>query len=60
VYGYRHWRDHRDDGCLIVMVSGAKLCGDDARAWCDATDRARRGNPAAGDGQRVCDRLRDG
>jgi hypothetical protein len=35
VYSYRHWREHRDDGCLIVVVSGEKLCGDDARAWCD-------------------------
>jgi len=27
--------------CIILAVGGNKLCGDDAKAWCDSTDGVR-------------------
>lgn len=33
--------DPKPQACVIVFMSGQKLCGDDARTWCDMTDAAR-------------------
>lgn len=61
------------DDCIIVSASGNKLCGDDARAWCDSTDGLRRagsdlatdpdyGDPnlaaSVSDSQAACDAVR--
>jgi FtsH-binding integral membrane protein len=45
------------DRCVVTALGGNKLCGDDARAWCDSTDALRA---AANDArsQQVCDDLR--
>jgi len=29
------------DQCVILANGGNKLCGDDAKAWCDSTDSLR-------------------
>jgi hypothetical protein len=47
----------------IILVSGNKLCGDDARAWCAATDDLRTPDPTLGykgdpESQKVCDSIR--
>jgi hypothetical protein len=45
------------DRCVITAVGGSKLCGSDARAWCDSTD-ALRGLAGDTRSQAVCDELR--
>lgn len=45
------------DRCVVTALGGSKLCGGDARAWCDSTDALRAiSNDAKS--QRVCDDLR--
>lgn len=41
----------------VITATGNKLCGDDAKAWCDLTDRLRR---VSGDlkSQAICDDIR--
>jgi hypothetical protein len=46
-----------------ILVSGNKVCGADAEAWCDTTDEFRAGDPALGiepdtKSQAVCDDIR--
>ena len=51
-----------DADCIILVNGGNKLCGDDAKAWCDSTDSLRSaasglgGN--TGDSQNACDAMR--
>lgn len=45
------------DKCAVLTLGGNKLCGDDARAWCDSTD-SLRALVADTESQRVCDDLR--
>lgn len=58
-----------EDGgaCIVLANGGNKLCGGDARAWCDSTDAIRGASGDTGDlgldatvdeSQRVCDDLR--
>lgn len=51
------------EDCIILANGGNKLCGQDAKAWCDSTDALRQGDPALGipsdtRSQAVCDSLR--
>lgn len=41
----------------LVTVSGNKLCGEDAKAWCNATDDLRTAD-ADTQSQAVCDEIR--
>lgn len=43
--------------CIVTALGGEKLCGDDAKAWCDATD-SLRAESADAESQRICDELR--
>jgi hypothetical protein len=43
--------------CIVTALGGQKLCGDDAKAWCDATDSLRVDSDAT-EAQRVCDDIR--
>lgn len=54
--------------CIITTASAQKLCGDDARAWCDATDADRAVASDTGDAlndlnvqraQDACDLIRE-
>lgn len=56
---YRDADGARDAGC-ILLISGNKLCGEDAVAWCDGTDQLRSDVAGAEAGQETCDRLRSG
>lgn len=50
--------------CVVTAMGGNKLCGDDARAWCDSTDSIRsevRGlgdDATIDDSQATCDEIR--
>lgn len=56
--------------CIVLVLGGNKLCGEDARAWCDATDSIREAsrNPFLSDpsttdidiesSQAMCDAIR--
>jgi hypothetical protein len=59
-YGYLHWQQQRNASCIVLVASGNRLCGDDARAWCTATDELRRSDPSQRASQRACDRIRAG
>lgn len=48
--------------CIILANGGNKLCGEDAKAWCDSTEEFRQGDPEFGiepdtESQKVCDGL---
>jgi hypothetical protein len=48
--------------CIILANGGNKLCGDDAKAWCESTREFRQGDPTLGiegdsESQAVCDSL---
>jgi hypothetical protein len=43
--------------CIVTALGGQKLCGDDAKAWCNATDELRVDSDSA-EAQRVCDDIR--
>ena len=51
-----------EEDCIILAVGGNKLCGDDAKAWCDSTDSLRsaagRFGGDTGDSQATCDTIR--
>lgn len=58
--------------CIVLANGGNKLCGDEARAWCDSTDAIRHAGQDYTDGdssttelsaavdesQSICDRIR--
>jgi hypothetical protein len=45
--------------CIVTALGGQKLCGDDAKAWCDATDSFRDpSDPDSADAQAICDDIR--
>jgi hypothetical protein len=45
--------------CVVTALGGQKLCGDDAKAWCDATDSLRDpSDPDSAESQRLCDDIR--
>jgi hypothetical protein len=45
--------------CIVTAVGGSTLCGDEAKAWCDSTDRFRRLAPSvSSDSQATCDEIR--
>lgn len=52
------------EDCVILAMGGNKLCGDDARAWCDSTDSIRDTASEFGGGsdvassQSACDTIR--
>lgn len=47
------------DECVVVTLGGNKLCGDDAKAWCDSTDSLRELDAAgSAESQAVCDSIR--
>ena len=49
-----------DTGPCIVTATAGKLCGDDARDWCDVSDPLRGLDPVASDeSQAVCDGIRE-
>lgn len=48
--------------CIVLAMGGNKLCGEDAKAWCRATDGLRSGEPSLGieadsESQAICDGL---
>ena len=48
--------------CIILTNGGNKLCGEDAKAWCEGTEEFRQGDPVLGleadtESQAVCDGL---
>lgn len=50
------------EDCIILAMGGNKLCGEDARAWCDSTTELREGDEEFGiepdyETQQVCDGL---
>jgi hypothetical protein len=53
-----------NEDCIILANGGNKLCGDDARAWCDTTDSIRSAadglsdDPTIDDSQAACDTIR--
>lgn len=52
--------NHVGETCAVTAL-GQKLCGNELRAWCDATDSIRQlapDNPTVADSQRNCDTLR--
>ena len=47
--------------CIVTALGGNKLCGADARAWCDSTDEIRAMNstdPTVSKTQDLCDSMR--
>lgn len=45
--------------CIVTALGGQKLCGDDAKAWCNATDNLRaQGGADAAESQALCDDIR--
>lgn len=54
---FTHSGPFHQEKCVITALGGNKLCGDEARAWCDSTDALR---DLSGDAssQAVCDELR--
>lgn len=45
--------------CIILANGGNKLCGEDAKAWCQTTEKLREGDAALGieadtESQAVC------
>lgn len=47
-----------EEPCIVTATAG-KLCGDDARTWCDVSDPLRSLDPAAStESQGVCDEIR--
>lgn len=50
--------DSASERCIITATAG-KLCGDDARKWCDVSDPARSLDPvASSESQGICDDIR--
>jgi hypothetical protein len=48
-----------DAPCVITAIGGNKLCGDDAKAWCDSTDQLRAMDPTqSASSQAACDSIR--
>jgi hypothetical protein len=48
--------------CVVLAMGGNKLCGEEAKAWCRATDDLRAGDPTLGieadtESQAICDGL---